>query len=170
MSQQSPYQLIELPKYMESLNDEEKHFMGMTISPVVNDLSSEISDSMHPTTLQNSSLKNTKGKYESFLHSEDHSMGRTISPFENDYPLSKNYSSSKKKYNHSNGRFQIAQKLLTQNLDHASRSRGEFIAVSVKPKPNPINKLSLLSINETPNPSIVLNSKYCGPLFIYHLH
>ncbi|MBW0559265.1 hypothetical protein O181_098980 [Austropuccinia psidii MF-1] len=170
MSQLSPSQLIKLPKCMESLNDEEKHFMGRTISPVVNDFSSSISDSIHPITLHKSSLSNTKGKDELFLNSEDHSMGRTISPAVNDSPLSKNDSSLNKKSNCSHRRFQIAQKLLTQILDHASRSRGEFSTVPVKPKPNRINKLLLPSINETPNPSIVFNSKNHKPLFIYHLH
>ncbi|MBW0489957.1 hypothetical protein O181_029672 [Austropuccinia psidii MF-1] len=118
---------------------------------------------MHPKTLQNSSLHSTNGKDESFLHSEDHSMGRTISPVVNDYPL------SKKKSNHSHRRFQIAQKLLTQILDHASRSRGEFSTVPVKPKQNQKQNL-LPSINETPNTSIVFNSKSHEPLFIYHLH
>ncbi|MBW0484996.1 hypothetical protein O181_024711 [Austropuccinia psidii MF-1] len=136
MNQQSPYQLIKLPKCMESLDDEEKHFIGRTISPFVNYFPSSISDSMHLKTCQNSSLHNTNGKDESFLHSEDHFMGRTISPVVNDYPLSKNDSSSKKKTNHSHRRFQIARKLLTQILDHASRSRGEFSTVPVKPKPN----------------------------------
>ncbi|MBW0564499.1 hypothetical protein O181_104214 [Austropuccinia psidii MF-1] len=97
-------------------------------------------------------------------------MGRTISPVVNDYPLSKNDSSSKKKTNHSHRRFQISRKLLTQILDHASRSRGEFSTVPVKPKPNQKNKLLLPSINETPNPSIVFNSKNHEPLFIYHFY
>ncbi|MBW0586023.1 hypothetical protein O181_125738 [Austropuccinia psidii MF-1] len=170
MSQQSPYQLIKLPKCMESLKDEEKHFMGRTISPVLNDISFSISDSMHQKTLQNSSLHNTNGKDESFLNSEDHSMGRTISPVVNNYSLSKNDLSSNKKFNHSHRRFQIAQKLLTQILEHASRSRGEFSTVPVKPKPNQINKLLLPSINKTPNPSIVFNLKNHEPLFIHQLH
>ncbi|MBW0566858.1 hypothetical protein O181_106573 [Austropuccinia psidii MF-1] len=97
-------------------------------------------------------------------------MGRTISPVVNDYPLSKNDSSSNKKFNHSHRRFQIAQKLLTQILDHASRSRGQFSTVPVKPKPNRKNKLLLPSRNETSNPSIVFNSKNHEPLFIYHFH
>ncbi|MBW0533940.1 hypothetical protein O181_073655 [Austropuccinia psidii MF-1] len=105
MSQLSPSQLIELPKCMESLNDEEKHFMGRTISPVAND-----------------------------------------------YPLSKNDSSSNKKFNHSHRSFQISQRLLTQILDHASRSRGQFSTVPVKPKPNQKNKLLLPYRNETSNP------------------
>ncbi|MBW0589009.1 hypothetical protein O181_128724 [Austropuccinia psidii MF-1] len=170
MSQLSPSQLIKLPKCMESLNDEEKNFMGRTISPVVNDFSSSISDSIHPITLCKSSLSNTNGKDGLFSNSEDHSMGRTISPAVNDSPLSKNDSYLNKKSNNSHRRFQIARKLLTQILDHASRSRGEFSTVPVKPKPNRINKLLLPSINETPNPSIVFNSKNHKPLFIYHLH
>ncbi|MBW0579994.1 hypothetical protein O181_119709 [Austropuccinia psidii MF-1] len=125
MSQPSPSQCIKLPKCMNSLNDEEKYFLGRTISPVVNDFSSSISDSMHPITLCNSFLHNTNGKDELFLNSEDHSMGRTISPAVNDSPLSKNDSSLNKKSNHSHRRFQIAQKLLTQILDHASRSRAQ---------------------------------------------
>ncbi|MBW0481418.1 hypothetical protein O181_021133 [Austropuccinia psidii MF-1] len=125
---------------------------------------------MHPENLQNSSLHNINGKDESFLHSEDHFMGRTMSPVVNDYPLSKNDSSSKKKFNHSHKRFQIAQKLLTQILDHASRRRGELSTVPVKPKPNQKNKLLLPSINETPNHSIVFNSKNHDPLFIYNSH
>ncbi|MBW0463104.1 hypothetical protein O181_002819 [Austropuccinia psidii MF-1] len=170
MSQHSPSQLIELPKCTESPNDEEKNFMGRTISPVENDFSSSISDSMHPITLKNSSLHNKNRKDELLLNSEDHSMGRTISQAVNDSPLSKNDSSLNKKSNHSHRRCQIGQKLLTQILDHASRSRGEFRSVSVKPNPNRINKLLLTSINGTQNPSIVFNSKNHEPLFIYHLH
>ncbi|MBW0537916.1 hypothetical protein O181_077631 [Austropuccinia psidii MF-1] len=113
MSQPSPSQLIELPKCIESLNDEGRHFMGMTISPVVNHFSSSIGDSMHPITFHKSSLYNTNGKDELFLNSEDQSMGRIISPAVNDFPLSKNYPSLIKKSNHSHSKFQIAQKLLT---------------------------------------------------------
>ncbi|MBW0544986.1 hypothetical protein O181_084701 [Austropuccinia psidii MF-1] len=171
MSQLSLSQLIELPKCMTSLNDEEKHFMQRTISQVVNGFSSSISESLHPITLCKSSLHYTNAKDESFLNSEDHFMGRTISPIVNDYPLSKNDSSSNKKFNHSHRRFQIVQKLLTQILDHASRSRGQFSTVPVKPKSNQKNKLLLLpSRNETSNPSIAFNSKNHEPLFIYHLH
>ncbi|MBW0573644.1 hypothetical protein O181_113359 [Austropuccinia psidii MF-1] len=125
---------------------------------------------MHPITLQISSLHNTNKKDELFLNLEDHSMGRTISPAANDSPLSKNDSSLNNRSNHSRRRFQIAQKLLTQILDHASRSRGELSTVPVKLKLNTLNKLSLTSTNETPNPSIVFNSKNYKALFIYHLH
>ncbi|MBW0582649.1 hypothetical protein O181_122364 [Austropuccinia psidii MF-1] len=97
-------------------------------------------------------------------------MGRTISPVVNDYPLSTNNSFSNKKFNHSHRIFQIAQKLLTQIFNHASRSRGKFSTVPVKPKPNKKNKLLLPSINETPNHSIVFNSENHEPLFIYSLH
>ncbi|MBW0504722.1 hypothetical protein O181_044437 [Austropuccinia psidii MF-1] len=97
-------------------------------------------------------------------------MGRTISPAVNDSPLSKNDSSLNKKSNHSHTIFQIAQKLLTQISDQASRSRGEFSAVPTKPKPNRINKRLLPSINKTPNPLIVFNAKNHKPLFIYYLH
>ncbi|MBW0545091.1 hypothetical protein O181_084806 [Austropuccinia psidii MF-1] len=96
-------------------------------------------------------------------------MGRTISPAENHYPLSKNASSSNKKSNHSHRRFKTTQKLTIKSLDHLSRSRGEFSTVPVKPKPNKISQLLLPSMNETPNPSIVFNSKNHKHLFIYHL-
>ncbi|MBW0531242.1 hypothetical protein O181_070957 [Austropuccinia psidii MF-1] len=125
MSQLSVSQPIELPKCMDSLNDEEKHFMGRTISPGVNDFSSSISDSVRPITLCKSSLSNTNRKDELFLNSEDHSIGRTISPAVNDSPLSQNNSSLNKKSNHSHRRFQIVQKLITQILDHASTSRAQ---------------------------------------------
>ncbi|MBW0535501.1 hypothetical protein O181_075216 [Austropuccinia psidii MF-1] len=133
MSQQSPYQLIKLPKFMESLYDEEKNCMGRTISPVVNDFSSLISDPMHPTTLQNSSLQNTNRKDESSFNSEDHSMGRTISPVANDYPLSKNYSSSNKKSNHLHRRYQISEKLLTQILDHCEEAEVNSVQFQLSP-------------------------------------
>ncbi|MBW0575030.1 hypothetical protein O181_114745 [Austropuccinia psidii MF-1] len=124
---------------------------------------------MHPITLHKSSLYNTNRKDELFLDSDDHSMGRPISPAVNDSPLSRKDSSLNKKSNHSHRIFQISQKLLTHILDHASRSRGEFSTAPVKPKPNRINKPLLPSINETPNPLIVFNSKNHEPLFIYHL-
>ncbi|MBW0460807.1 hypothetical protein O181_000522 [Austropuccinia psidii MF-1] len=157
MSQHSPCQLIELPKCMDSLNYEEKHLMERSISSVLNDFSSSISDSMHPITLQSWSLHNKNGKDELFFNALYHSMGRTISPAANNSPLPKNDSYLNKKSNHSHRIFQIVQKLLTQILDDSSRSRGEFSTVPVNPKPNRINKLLLPSINETPNPSIVFN-------------
>ncbi|MBW0510135.1 hypothetical protein O181_049850 [Austropuccinia psidii MF-1] len=133
MSQQSPYRLIKLPKCMESLYDEEKHCMVRTILPVVSDLSSLISDPMHPKTLQNSSLQNTNRKDESAFNSEDHSMGRTISPAENDYPLSKNYASSNKKSNHLHRRYQIAEKLLAQILSHCQEAEVNSVQFQLSP-------------------------------------
>ncbi|MBW0481786.1 hypothetical protein O181_021501 [Austropuccinia psidii MF-1] len=108
MSTHSPSQLIELPKCMDSLNDEEKCFMGRTISPILNNFPLSIGDSMNPIMLSDSNLCNTNRKDELFLNYEDHSMGRNISPAENDIPSSMSQPSLNKKSNHSHRRFQIA--------------------------------------------------------------